>query len=530
MAVNSYLISELFSGDVAKKLVSSRYQYPIKYATIYNPLLRIKQDAVYLVVNPMEFPDDRSGVKSTFVVLGNLDKKVLNETHHDVICLHYECTLGKIYEMILDQIEQYSRWEETMNQVLLRGGTMDELCQSSLIFFNNPIFVASGDFKVLAVGQSPLHPFRKKLQSKNGYLCEQRILNLIYGLGSSDRNEDDIRFKEVCEEGCTTLRMTIESNQQVWGYVCLDDVSRPFTDGDYTRLCIMEQYISKYIELSPNMQNAAYHRFKNFLSEYLYSDRIAPTELQRMLSSMEWKVEDTYICCVLQMRQSKGKRYISNYLCGYIEHHSDGLVTVRRNDRIDILCNLNQMNLRWEKWLDYLDRLSTEFGISIGISTPFYDCTLLRDYFKQAEAAVTFCTMRNQSFGVYQFECCRLEYIMENGLNSLPLTALMTQELKEFLDADAENSYENYKIFRCYIRNNLSISDTIGELYLHRSSFIYRLDKIKKMMHSNFEERDEQLYLRLMTYAIDKRYLEKKIDIPENAASLSRIRSDQKAS
>ena len=77
-----------------------------------------------------------------------------------------------------------------------------------------------------------------------------------------------------------------------------------------------------------------------------------------------------------------------------------------------------------------------------------------------------------------------------------------------FLETDAENHFENYKILRCYIRNNLNISETTAELFLHRSSLIYRLDKIKKMLGSDLSQKEEQLYLRLVCYGVDACYRE----------------------
>jgi len=510
MAVNSCLISELFSGDVTKKLHSDKCKYPIKYATIYNPLLKIKSDAVYLIVDPTEFPEDKNNVKSTFVVLGHMRDNVLNEVHHDVICLNAKYTLGKAYEMILGLIDKYNQWEDSMNQILIESGTIDDFCKISFPLFDNPMYIVSGDFKVLAMGQSSMHPFSEKIQDSKGNLCKKRVLSLISG--SYKNNKITIQLNENSNNRISTLKMPIEYNKQIWGYVCLDDECRPFSDGDYTRLCMMEHYIHKYIEMSPNVQNAACNRFKNFLSEYMYSDIDLLSQLNPLLEAMEWKNEDKYVCCTLYVRQNQ----ISSYLCGYIEQHNKGLVSFPFENKIDVLCNITHMNSSNEEWIHFFEKLSEDFGVFVGISTPFYDCSKVKEYFQQSEATAKFYVERRQFVGVYFFENCRLSYILENGVHALPLIVLITPELQDFLLDDAKNNYENYHILRCYIQNNLNISDTIGELFLHRSSFIYRLEKIKKILHSDLDKKEEQLYLRIIIYAIDQLYMENQEDFNSN--------------
>lgn len=507
MAVNSYILEELFPDRIAGKITSSKYQYPIKYATIYNPLLRIKPDAVYLVVNPKEFPRDCQNVRSTFVILGHLKPEILEETCHDVICVSSDCGLGKIYETILEQIDLYGRWEEEMNRILLQGGSAEELCQTAVPFFDNPMLIAASDFKVIAVGESKLHPFSKKVQDENGYLSEPRIVSLLSGTVSAQRSEN-VHFNITFDNKISTLRMTIESHQQVLGYVCIDDTARPFTDADYTRLCMMEQYIRKYVQISPNFRNAAFQNLKSCLSESLHSGQVNAFELRSALNAMQWKMEDTYLCCTLRVRDRQAKQHVANYLCGYMEHHAGGLVTIRHNDNVYALCNLEQMELGQEQWRVYLEKLGTDYGVSAGLSTPFENAVFLCDYFRQAEAALQFCSEQKRQMGVFFFEECRLPYILQHGLGSLPLRVLLTREMQMFLETDAENNFENYKILRCYIRNNLNISETTAELFLHRSSLIYRLDKIKKMLGSDLSQKEEQLYLRLVCYGIDACYRE----------------------
>lgn len=496
MAVSSYIISELFPNKLSMKLQSAKSRFPIVYATIFNPLITIKENAVYIVIDPKDFP--QGGQPSAFIVIGGLCENIMGETPHDVICLPKDSKIGKIYELVVELLERYARWDSEMNEILMKDGTFEELCAVCRPIINKPFLIASSDYRVLAVSDES-GSFSGSAVSEKGFLKEESVVEIL-GAVETDNSDNSLHFGIVNRK----LIVTMEREQQVIWQIIADN-SGQFSDGDITRFAVFGQYLSRYLEYSP-IGGIALNELKNSLYGYLFSKKTRLAELISSLSAYGWGIDDEYLCCVIKLRFGQNERNILNYLCGYIGHHLSGAAAVRENKAIYLLCNLTRSNSEKTGRTAEIVRISKDFGMSVGISSEFSDISFVRDYFNQSRAVLSFCENRPAGEGVYCFDDCRLEYLLKKGYSSLPITALLTPKLFEFLKNDTVSGFENYKILRAFIRANLNISEAAAKLYLHRSSFIYRLDKIKKMLDTEFTDGDEVLYFEIIFRAVDEQF------------------------
>lgn len=86
------------------------------------------------------------------------------------------------------------------------------------------------------------------------------------------------------------------------------------------------------------------------------------------------------------------------------------------------------------------------------------------------------------------------------------LVDLYTQHLQPLVHYDKTNETDYLPLLECYFRNNGNINETSGQLYLHRNTINYKLNKIEKILHcdlSNLEDRTK-LIIALMIYYIHR--------------------------
>ena len=69
------------------------------------------------------------------------------------------------------------------------------------------------------------------------------------------------------------------------------------------------------------------------------------------------------------------------------------------------------------------------------------------------------------------------------------------------------------KTLRVYLDQNLNAMQTAKELFIHRSTFLYRLEKIKEILDSRLDDPDELVYLSLSFRLLDNE--QKKQDTPQ---------------
>ena len=97
-----------------------------------------------------------------------------------------------------------------------------------------------------------------------------------------------------------------------------------------------------------------------------------------------------------------------------------------------------------------------------------------------------------------------------------PLCQLFLQEtLKGKTLADLDE--ETLTIIRRFFENNLNISETARQLYLHRNTLVYRLEKIEKQLGLDIRRFEEALTLKIAMMV--ESYLK---DIRENPGSTTK--------
>ena len=62
---------------------------------------------------------------------------------------------------------------------------------------------------------------------------------------------------------------------------------------------------------------------------------------------------------------------------------------------------------------------------------------------------------------------------------------------------DQKQNSEYVLTLKTYLEQNLNATQTANELFIHRSTCLYRLEKIKSILDSNLDDPDEIFYLNL---------------------------------
>lgn len=69
--------------------------------------------------------------------------------------------------------------------------------------------------------------------------------------------------------------------------------------------------------------------------------------------------------------------------------------------------------------------------------------------------------------------------------------------LLELKEQDEKNHTEYMQTLKVYLEQHLSATQAVRELFIHRSTFLYRLEKIKEILQSDLEDAEEIFYLEL---------------------------------
>ena len=121
----------------------------------------------------------------------------------------------------------------------------------------------------------------------------------------------------------------------------------------------------------------------------------------------------------------------------------------------------------------------------------------------QAKIALQFGTRKYPDKRMHPFNDISFDYILDQATKKLPGYMLCHERLLFLQEHDDSSGSDYMRTLRCYLDNHCNVVQTARELFIHRSTLLYRLEKIKEILESDLSSPDEILYLMLSFRFID---------------------------
>ncbi len=153
-----------------------------------------------------------------------------------------------------------------------------------------------------------------------------------------------------------------------------------------------------------------------------------------------------------------------------------------------------------------IDTLNTEVMVKaqIGIGTVVENIRDLGRSFKEAQTALQIGSIFETDKAIVNYNNLGIGRL----IYQLP-TTLCKLFLKEVFDEGAYESLDTETLFTIqkFFENNLNVSETSRQLYVHRNTLVYRLDKIQKITGLDLRNFDDAIIFKVSMLV--KRYLDK---------------------
>ncbi|ARK29939.1 helix-turn-helix domain-containing protein [Halalkalibacter krulwichiae] len=159
----------------------------------------------------------------------------------------------------------------------------------------------------------------------------------------------------------------------------------------------------------------------------------------------------------------------------------------------------------WSKLYEELSKLlklqgdSSQLYLGIGGKTD-----TLKDYYvgyQQAVQALNVVSRRFSDIGFAVFDELGSYTVLHHLKDSEVAMLFIHKQLEALLQYSEGKSMDLFRTLRVYLSHNGSIKDTSEELFIHRSSLLYRLEKIQNLLHVNLDSSEDRFDL-MMAYKL----------------------------
>lgn len=385
-------------------------------------------------------------------------------------------------------------WVEQLNTLVLRSGSIQRALKLSADMFGNPLVVMGMDFTLTAEGKSGS-------LNQGVQLFTDEMVNLEY---MNAYIQDETYKKSLTSEGpmllpafingCRMISMNLWTKEEPTHRVVLLETQKKLTEGDKCLVVQLASYLEYIILHEPAFQE------KDDLDDVcrlIVTDRTADyLTMSNRLAALGWSPRQEYLCLVLQTAGGD-KEHTAGTICKYLKKQFPHSSSFQVRQEIICFFNLSKTGQTTEEIESDLIYFIRDSYLKAGYSRSMTGHMNLRRQFLQARIALEVGSRKKPYVWIHKFDQIVLPYLLGQTTKELPAMMVCHENLLELKKLDEIHHSEYMLTLRTYLEQNLNATQTANELFIHRSTFLYRLEKIKSVLQSGLEDPDEIFYLNL---------------------------------
>ena len=410
----------------------------------------------------------------------------------------------KLGNAVLEIFQMFYHWEQELEDTGDSEGLegmFREMLECSTPVFENGLCLMNSSFRILA--QTEVNRRYGDYEKITDFYDPGDVAPDIMSMLRADKGYQKITEGEkvLLMEDTVLPYRTLNRNIYVEGAfayrLVVTECIRPFRRSDEMLLQILAEHIVRATGRISGTAEVWHMPLTGILTDIIRRDIINKAALDMELRSLGWNHSDRF--CVLCMRSGQSARAdnTEQYYCMEMMKEFPACFAFPAEQNIVVIFNESVFS---GTLLDFFRELAIfirENNFRVGTSNPFQDLYRLRKYYRQAEIVLDIGTQENPSEWRHSFGDYVLNYIYSMATSEFEKEELYSPVYRRLRQYDEENKTEFLQTLKCYLDNQMNVVRTAQELYIHRSTMIYRLKRICEIGQTSLKDQEELLHLNL---------------------------------
>ena len=418
-----------------------------------------------------------------------------------VIVVERDASFYQVFNTLQRIFDNYDKWESELREAISKNKDVDQLLTCSEAVFGNPLFAIDENFKILGASGGAATPLIGKGQT-GGKTLGVDVFDQFLELHDLSMNEREPLVLTLLDQ--TTLNFNLFESDMYRGCLTVLYEDRPYRPSDKPLIELLGKYL-----LADIQQLAAR------APEGLGSLRQAIQALveERPLDSVERDVvtaanDGRRFVCVRLKLSNQLEQLPLGFVRNAIEEAFPGSIVFEYH-RNSVVAMLDVGEPSGESFRAAIEKGLEPFvnamAMDAGVSNPYSDLFVAKSLFLQANHALDLGLLFDPANRLYFFEDYALRELVMSSVQDMRLELLFPEGLRRLIDHDKDSSTSYIETLRVYLENNLSIAKTSSDLFVHRSTLMERLARIKRELDLDLDDPNVQLRLRILLKAMQSR-------------------------
>lgn len=391
----------------------------------------------------------------------------------------------------------YTQWEQKLYELSV-DGNVQEMLDCSFRIFHNPLILTSADYFIIAY--SSIIDTKAEL---SGLVDSDAIFEYHKEYKEDEENQDYKKkigafFFPGYIGGSKSLCVNLfDHDKYAYRLTMVEEMVRfdPFEGALLERLA---EYIQTALSKQLYVQADMGYRLDRILSEILVNGN--PGADVRF-SEFGWQPEHHYFCITLKLAALDLENMTVRFICSHIEKLLPNACAFPYENYIAIFVNLTRFGGDVEDAISKIVYFLRDSFLKAGVSNDFTGFSNLTHYYKQSVIALEVGNQKSPYKWVHRFDDIALDYLLNQCRGELPEELICSRKILSLQRYDEQHNTDYFHTLHVYVKNHLNAVQTAKLLFIHRSTFLYRMEKIKEILRIDLDDYDTLLYV-MITFKI----------------------------
>lgn len=504
MKLNADIIYEHLSGKISIQRFGPRE----KSLALGRPVFLDENDPIYgsrvyiLMTDrlPGIIPED---CHCLFVCIGQKLSDCWQNSDQSVFLVGENQKLSQLMNWIQNIFDMFDAWDEELRQISAEDADIKKMVKCSSHIFENQIIVVDRNLKVIAdsmrgkIGDKGCRTDHKKNPFS---LSDTVMLGSIY-------KEDESKYKEpllfnygnMMDGGKWTYRVNLFNSGRYEGCVALVEKERSLLEGDFVLMQRLANYIKTAFNQSSFLNLANGSTAKSLLEDLLNA---IPVDEYRIRYALKTEAglfalpSKLWVC--FKVHVNGGEIPVPpDFLRSNLEDAISGSLALVHGGDIVAFCPVDGGKLTMEHHFSTINELLKGIHFQAGVSDVFSNIGMARAYYRQACISLELGSFEKRDIHFYCFNDLALRYMLIHCRGEFSYDTILSKGLKNLKEYSMRSSVDYWNTLRVYLDNEMNATKTAKDLFLHRSTLLQRLDRIKAVLEQDLSSPEERLYLRI---------------------------------
>lgn len=385
-------------------------------------------------------------------------------------------------------MDVYKKKEELLD-ILQRGFGLYGILDSARELLDNRLTLCTTNFRILA--SSPGRDVNDHfVEQGTGYFLSDQYVDYMQEANMMEQlihNKAPFCVSFPDDPNIKHLFMGVHIQRGITGYLCVENTARDFCSEDYEFLSYLAKIIS--IEMQKNsFFRRRSHNMQEYLLEDLLEGSIEDEELAIHRLAVSGVKHGTMQVLLIGTQNREDHSVSKDYILGQLQEILPKMLyACYRGDYVFLLIGTDSersnIMTRVSERLDQFLKLNQ---MNRAFSYPFERLSDMRQYYRQADFLLHDCRKYLRDSDV-DYAHVFIEHLAEELNNPDMLKALVHPDIWKLLRQDKERHSELLVTLISFFRNHRNSTLAAKELQIHKSTFFYRIDKIRDFTELSIE-------------------------------------------